>query len=150
MFFLKQKKVIFVVLIFLAMFVFAPALVRSAGLVPCGGDGEERCTVVHAFYLIARVTNWLLRVAGLFAVGQIIRTSWGFATAQGDEEAITTGKKSFTNIILGLCITMVAFMVINTIVNLLLLQGVKKCRVDLTKSWEYVVKIKESECQGGK
>lgn len=150
MFFLKQKNLFYLGIIVLSLFTFIPVLTNSAGLVPCGGNGEEPCTVLHAFYLVARVTNWLLRMAGAFAVYKIIGASWSLAISQGDEESITTNKKAFTNVVLGFCLTMISFMLINTVVNLVLLQGLQKCKVDLTQAWKYVTDIKQQGCQGGK
>jgi hypothetical protein len=149
MFNLKQKKFIYLGIILLSLISFLPLVTYSAGLVPCGGNGEKPCNVLDVFYLVARVTNWLLRVAGIYAVYKIVNISWNFATSQGEEEVLSVQKKAITNVVVGFCLTMIAFMLINTVVNLVLVQGIQKCKVDLRTAWTYL-SVKQSECQSTK
>lgn len=69
---LKQKIKIFLFVLFLAAFAQVPRAANAAGLVPCGGYGESPCNITHVFYMAALVTNWLMAVAGLYAVYQLV------------------------------------------------------------------------------
>ena len=79
----KQKA--FKIIIILAL-LSLPLVVSAAGLVPCGDTqhGEQPCTVYDVFYLIAHVTNWLIMVAGIYAVYKII--DGGFLAYCDDSE----------------------------------------------------------------
>ena len=118
----------------------APVLVRAAGLVPCGGDGEKVCGVSDIFVLIARVTNWLIMVAGIYAVFKIVQTGFNLVISMGNEEAITKNKKGLGNAIIGFAFTMMAFMLINTVVNVILRGATNdpKCKIDFTNPLTYL------------
>jgi hypothetical protein len=97
------------------------------GLIPCGtSDSEDgtrpsdSCTVEDIFRLIARVTNWLITFAGIFAVVRIVIAGFGMVTSVGSPEGISKNKKALTNAIIGLGIVLIAFILINTVVFTLL------------------------------
>ncbi len=124
------------ILIILALLT-VPFFVRAAGLVPCGGDGEAPCTVVDIFVLIARVTNWLIRVAGLYAVYEIISGGLWLALSMGDEESITKNKSRLTSAVVGFILVLFAYMLVNFAVNTLLVNnGCQK--LNLSNPWTYL------------
>src|SRR6185369_8598116 len=90
---------------------FAPHFSHAAGLVPCGGpNGEKPCTFQDIFTLVARVTNWLISMAGLFAVYNIISAGFWMVADMGNEEALAGRKKWLTNSVVGFVMVMMAFM----------------------------------------
>ncbi|PJC56203.1 hypothetical protein CO026_01625 [Candidatus Kaiserbacteria bacterium CG_4_9_14_0_2_um_filter_41_32] len=154
----KNKLIIVFSLIFalfvINTFILSPAVASAqtkGGLVPCGGyeaDGvtrERPCNVADIFVLIARVTNWLIMAAGIYAVFQIIVAGWWLAASVGNEEAITKHKNAITQALVGLVLVLCAYMFVNTAVNIIFLRGIEGCTIDLTDPLSYV-KIDQSQC----
>ncbi len=112
-----------------------PLFASARGLVPCGGDGENPCKFTDIFVLIARVTNWLLMFAGVFAVYQMVNNGFWLVITMGNEESITQRKKGLSNAIVGFVLAMLAFVFINTTVNLLLRS---RCNVDFKNPLSYL------------
>jgi hypothetical protein len=123
---------------------FEPA--RAAGLVPCGGSGENPCTVRDAFVLIARVTNWLIAMAGVYAVYEIINNSFWLVVTMGNEESITKRKTGIGNAVFGFIFVLCAYMLVNTAVNGLLLRG--SCKFELNDPLNYLtINNKSDTCK---
>jgi hypothetical protein len=139
---LKQKLLSITFIFFL---LFSPTFAFARGLVPCGGYEDDAgtvrepiCTVEHLFIMIARVTNWLISMVGVYATYILISTGFFLAIAQGDEEKLSTQKKRLTNAVLGFALVLMAFMFVNTIVNYLLARQQPNHKVDLTKPLCYL------------
>lgn len=155
---LKQKKILAGILMAFGLLVFAApnlayaqTVAPKGGLVPCGGynvDGkpEKPCTFLDIFAIIARTTNWLIGIAGMYAVFKIVQAGFWLTVSQGDEEAISTNKKSITNSIIGLVLTFMAFMLINTVVNYILVGGKPGYQLDLTNPTCYLAPTTQNEC----
>ncbi len=142
------KKQIFI-LILSAFVLTVPFAVSARGLVPCGGYSdssgtrEAPCTILDTFVLIARLTNWLIGVAGVYGVYVIINSSFGVITSMGNEENITKYKSTLANAVVGLVLVLMAFMLINTVVNGLLTRNFvtdkyPQCKLDLTNPITYL------------
>ncbi len=139
----KQNLKILVILLLFTL----PTFASAAGLVPCGGDApEEPCKLKDVFILIARVTNWLLSAAALYATYQISSAGLWMAISQGSEETITAKKKQLTEAVVGFVFAMMAFVFMNTLVNFLLLRGIEKCKIDLTNPLNYV-RVDQTACK---
>lgn len=121
--------------ILISVLLLLPALAAARGLVPCGNEGESPCTIVDIFTLIARVTNWLLMVAGIYAVYQLIFAGFNLIISIGNEEKIASNRKMINNAVAGFVFTMLAFLLINTAVNLILRS---KCVIDLKNPLNYL------------
>lgn len=148
---LKQKIILFSLIILMSVFSFAlaPKTVFARGLVPCGGYSDDQgtrekpCTVTDAFILVARVTNWLISVAGIYAMFKILQAGFGLTWTLGNEEAIAGLKKQITNAVLGICLVFMAFMLVNTVANYILGTGLigssdPKCKLNLTDPLTYL------------
>ena len=131
----KRKKLILILCLVFLLGVVQANFVHARGLVPCGGTGEAPCKLDDVFVLIARVTNFLLGFAGVFATFAIIRAGFWLVAAGGDEEAITKNKNALTQAVIGLVLSLMAFMFVNTAVNFLLHS---KCKLDLTNPLNYL------------
>ena len=149
--FKKQKIILAIITLSAALFLSAAPLVsHAAGLVPCGGPTESPCTVKDVFVLIARVTNWLIATAGLYAVYKVIDHGFWLVLSMGNEENITKHRSGIVDAVMGFCLVMIAFMIINTVVNFMLtrdmaLKNNPECRLDLTDPMNYLL-IKQNPC----
>src|SRR3989338_7141720 len=76
----------------------------AAGLVPCGGNGEDPCTPCHLWEMADRIIKFILILALPVLVVSLI---WGailFLTAVGNPQQIERGKKVMWNAIIGVLI----------------------------------------------
>jgi len=143
----KIKIITFVLPLFLLMGAIVPSLAQARGLVPCGGYADDKgtrepvCTFEYIFAMVARVTNFLITFAGLFAVFKITQAGFGMVRSMGNEEAITSAKNSLSNAVVGLVLVMMAYLLVNTVVNYLLLSNSpKELRVNLANPFDYLKK----------
>ncbi|MEK7617837.1 MAG: hypothetical protein AAB410_01710 [Patescibacteria group bacterium] len=135
---MSSKKQIFILL--LGLLVLTPFVASAAGLVPCGGPTESPCTLKDIFVLAIRTTNTLIGIAAIYAVYTIISAGFWLIVSMGEEEKITKNKKAIVHAVVGFVLTMMAFMIINTVVNLLLLNASQqKCQLDLKDPLNYLI-----------
>lgn len=120
----------------------APVFIEARGLVPCGGEGEKPCTVTDAFVLIAHTTNWLIMVAGIVAVYNIVGAGFWLTVSMGDQEAIVKHKKAILDAIVGFIMILMAFVFMNTLVNYLLRS---KCQINLSNPLTYLIITDEND-----
>ena len=135
----KKQKII--ITICTLVILTAPLFVKAAGLVPCGGTGESPCTVRDLFVIIARLTNWLIMVAGIYAVFQIVTAGFWLVTTMGNEENVTKYTKALSNAVVGFVLVMMSYILINTAVNGILLGSLpagSPLKVDLTNPFKYL------------
>lgn len=152
MLFWKQKIILFVFSFFL-LFSIAIPQPAAAALVPCGGYNTEYkrpCTVEDIFVLVAKVTNFLIGVSGVYAVYVICNNAFWMIVSMGNEEAITKTKEGMTNAIIGFVLVLFAYMLINTVVNVLLTRSLvtgsnPNCKLDLANPLTFL-KIDEANC----
>ncbi|OHA15709.1 MAG: hypothetical protein A3A10_01935 [Candidatus Tagabacteria bacterium RIFCSPLOWO2_01_FULL_42_9] len=110
---------------FLIAVVFAgfPLFVFALPLVPCGGSGQNPCTVSCFFVMVDRIINFILfaiaaplSATALMAAG--IMLVWG-----GSEKAIARGKDILKYTLIGLFLVFGAWLIIDLILGNLLNQG---------------------------
>lgn len=156
---LKQKKLVFVVLFLVTLFfsVSAPFLASARGLVPCGGyldaagtQRERPCGFLDIFALVAIVTNFLVAMAGVYAVYKIIESGFWLIVSAGNEENITKHRGGLTDAITGFVLVLMAYMLINTVVNVLLTRDLVTtknltCVLDLRNPQTYLL-INQNPC----
>lgn len=131
----KQKKLLLIAILSLTIVFCLPAVSHAAGLVPCGGPSEKPCTVLDAFYMLARVTNWLIMTAGIYAVFKLIWAGFDLVDSAGREEHITKAREQISEVIIGFFIVLGAYMFVNTAVNALLMS---KCKINFASPWTYI------------
>lgn len=85
-------------------------------LFPIGGLGGAQ-TLTGPSGLIYRVISLLLFVAGALAVLFVIIGGYQYITAAGNEEASEKGKKTLTNAVIGVVVIIMAYVIINVVVN---------------------------------
>jgi hypothetical protein len=113
-----MKKLVFTLLMILAPF-FA-----FAALVPCGGPGDDPCTLCDFVVLVDRVVKFLVLililpagVVGLMIAGVLL------LTAGGNAKQLEKGKSIFRQVLIGMVIAFAAWLVIDTILRGLLEEG---------------------------
>ena len=153
----KKQKIIISLFLVLGLTIFlAPHFSHAAGLVPCGGYGtdstqnERPCNLEDIFVMVAKLTNFLIAVAGMYAVYVIINNSFWLVVSSGNEENITKHKGGVTNAVVGLVLVLMAYMLVNTVVNVLLTRSLvtgtnPKCKLNLADPLTYL-SIKEGDC----
>ncbi len=80
-----------------------------------GSGSNKGCQLSDIFVLIARVANFLIGAAGVFAVFMIVYSGFQMVTSFGNEKSYGTARKHLTNAVIGFILVMIAFMVINTV-----------------------------------
>lgn len=102
----------------------------DAGLVICGrshqndimdragnpNDSTHACTLYDLFSIFARVINFMLAVAGFFAIFQIVRAGQSMVLAMGNPESLTAAKQALTNAVLGFALVLIAYVLIYAVV----------------------------------
>jgi hypothetical protein len=146
----KQKEIIKICSF--VVFFSLPAFAFARGLVPCGGDGEKVCGLSDIFVLIARVTNWLIMAAGAYAVYKIVNSGFMLVISMGNEESITKNRKALSSAVVGFVFTMMAFMFINTVVNIILRGATNdpECKIDFTDPMTYLDNNGVDKCNKSK
>jgi hypothetical protein len=143
---LKQKKLLLAAFLLATVVFSMPFYSHARGLVPCGGykddagtQREAPCNFCDIFSLIALVTNWLITAAGIYAVFQIVISGFWLVTTMGEEEKITKYKSGLTNAVVGFVLVMMAFIIVNTAVNYILLDGnAESLKVQLSNPYSYI------------
>ncbi len=86
----------------LSVFLLAlPAIVSAAGLIPCGGDGEDPCQTCHFYMLISNVSGWLAVVLGIVVTIMIMVAGLRLVMSAGDASAKAGAKKLIANGLIG-------------------------------------------------
>ncbi len=99
---------------------FTPYVIIAAGLVPCGGAGEDPCQACHVVVLINTVVGWLVGVLGTVAAIMIIVSGLRLVTSSGDVSAKTDAKKKITNLLIGYAIVLAGWLLVDTGLKMLL------------------------------
>lgn len=127
----------------------SPAMAQARGLVPCGGYADDKgarepaCSPQFFFAMAARVINFLIAAAGIYAVFQMVFSGFRLIISMGNEEDVTTNKKALTNVVVGFVLVLMAYVLINTVINFILLDGApKEFKVDLANPFNYLVPAK--------
>ena len=141
----KQKIIILAAVLF---FIIVPHFASASGLVPCGNNGQNPCTVLDIFTLVAQVTNWLIGLAGVYAVFKLIQAGFWMVVSVGNEEAITTRKKQIESALLGFVLVLFAYMFVNTAVNSILVNNIPGCQINLKQPLNYL-QINPNNCKSG-
>ena len=103
-------------LISFLVFFLLPVLVRAAGLVPCGGSGEDPCTLCHLFVLRNNIIKFVMfkLVPGL-AVLMLIVGGIMFFFAGAKPETLKQARGVITSVVIGLLLVFCAWIIVNTI-----------------------------------
>lgn len=104
----------------IAVVVFVPFVAHAqfAGpLVPCGGTGQDPCTVCHLYNLVDNLVNFLTAIAIPLATLAIIAGGFFLLTSGGSPGRRERGKSAISAGIIGVAIALGAWLIIGTIVS---------------------------------
>lgn len=126
-----MKKIISIVSLFISFTLFAFTGVQSvsaqSGLVPCGyqevlpgGDAKvaaEDCTFEDFIILAKLVMNFLLfTIAVPVAAISFAWAGWLYLSAAGNESKVAEAHRIFGYVVLGLCVALAAWLIVNALV----------------------------------
>jgi hypothetical protein len=110
------------VLFFLVLIV-VPLFTYAAGLVPCGGPNEPACQTCHVIELVNRVVSWLVLILGTVAAIIIVYAGFKLVTSGGNRHAKEDAKSMISNMIIGYCIVLAGWLLVDTGMKMLLTDG---------------------------
>lgn len=99
--------------IFVGLLIVLPVWVYSAGLVPCGGYGEDPCQTCHVVSLMSNVINWLILILGFLAALVIIYAGARLVISTGNVSELEQAKKIMTSMIIGYVIVLAGWLIID-------------------------------------
>lgn len=85
------------------------------GIVPCGGPGQEQCTIGQISQLGRNVFNFLMGIAAIAAVAAIVVAGFRYVGSRGDPSVLADAKQRLTNAIIGFLILLFTVVIVNTI-----------------------------------
>ncbi len=108
-----NKKIIWFIAFILLLL---PIVSFAKGLVPCGGTGGERpCTSCDFLTLIQRIITFGLKLTFIVAIVLIIIAGFNVMFSGGDSGKVAKAWGGVKNVIIGLAIILVAWVVVNTL-----------------------------------
>jgi heme/copper-type cytochrome/quinol oxidase subunit 2 len=112
--------------LFFPMLVKAQAVsdgLRSSGFSSIFGNGplQQQTSITG---LIVQIIKIMLFFSGIIAVVFVIIGGYFYITSQGNEEQAEKGQKTMTNALIGVVVTILSYVIVNVISNLVL-QGAR-------------------------
>lgn len=80
-------------------------------------SGDEE-TKIFVWTVVLNITSMILGIAGYLAIGLVIWGGFQYMLAQGDPGKLAKGKKTVTNAVIGLVVTMSASIISGTIASI--------------------------------
>lgn len=90
-----------------------PVVTYAAGLVPCGGEGEEPCQVCHVVFLTSNVMEWLATILLVIYVLLIMVMGIRMVSSGGNSDAKTTALRVIGNATIGYIIFLTGWMLVD-------------------------------------
>jgi type IV secretory pathway VirB2 component (pilin) len=118
----------------IALFLFLSAgFAEAAGLVPCGGTGQETCRLCHFFKLIDNLLDFLLlRMVPVVAVLMIVVAGAMLFFGGVNSKMLSQAKAIITSVVIGLIIIFTAFLIVGTVLSAIGLAG---WTTDIYRNW---------------
>jgi len=123
------KKLLF----FLFPLIFFPFIVSAAGLVPCGGPGEDPCTLCHLFVLVDSIIDFLIfNLVPPIALLMIIIGALMLIFSMDNPQIVSTGKRILKSVVIGLVIIYASYSLVGWF---LVSIGLADWVEDIYRSW---------------
>ena len=115
-------RLIGLILILAIAVMLVPQSAQAISLVPCGRSDQAntpqaQCTLIDLIALIVRMINYLISVAAIVAIYEVLGAGWWIIVSMGDAEKIQKHKEGLMNAIIGFAIVVLAFIFLNLLVN---------------------------------
>lgn len=97
-----------------------PLATLAAGLVPCGGRGEQMCDkdICFLLKLLDNVSDWFVAVAGIIVIILIIIGGLKMVISMGSLDAKTSARKFIATAIIGYAGILLAWVLVDTLLKL--------------------------------
>jgi len=120
-----MRKILLIIFSGLLLFSFFSLVqAQEEGLVPCDLTGPNRCTFCHLFVLFDNIVDFLLlRIIPVLTALMIAVGGFMYVISQGKPETLSRVKSLFTNIVIGLAIVYGAWVIVNTFLMIIGVQG---------------------------
>jgi len=105
-----------------------------AGLVPCGGIGQNACTMCDLIALVQNLLNLFVKVI-IWYVAIFFIMYGGFLLIIGKK---TQGIQTIKRVLIGLAIILLAWTLVNTIIYIIGPKAVDESGMPLGKSWNRI------------
>ncbi|MDD5639911.1 MAG: pilin [Candidatus Pacebacteria bacterium] len=111
----------FFCLFFLVLPIFIHADTSSSGLVPCGNEGEDACTLNDLLYtLIPNVIQYILyTIVPILAVLWFVFAGFKMMTSSGDPAKFKEGKNMLIYGAVGIILVFSAYIIVETFLKLI-------------------------------
>lgn len=96
-----------------------PAVTFAQGLVPCGNPGQDQCQFTHLLDLISNVINFIFIMIVPIAAALFVWWGFRYIISADDAQLRQSLKGYFKNLIIGIIIVMVAWLVVATLLKAL-------------------------------
>lgn len=108
-----------IILFLISYFLFPVFSVNAAGLVPCGGTGQDSCTWCHFGDLALNIVNFMMYL--IFPLAAVIIVVGGIfiMTSGGSSARFSKGKEMITAAVIGILIALLSWIIIDTIIQTL-------------------------------
>ena len=109
------KKILIITLVFSYLI---PLQTQAAGLVPCGGEGEDPCQLCHVFVMANNILGQLFTwVVPTIAVLMLVIGGVMFLFAGARPNMMAQAKGIITSVVVGLLIIFSAWVIVNTVLK---------------------------------
>lgn len=121
-----RKSIILLVILCNIAVVLLPSAVSAQGgfhFVPCGNEYDKDgkitnpCKFPDLIIMIVRVINYLISVAAIVAMYQVLSAGFWLTAALGNPEKIEQNKKALSHAVVGFGIIILAFVMVNLLVS---------------------------------
>lgn len=127
-----MKKILSTFFLLLFVFFLITTQVQAAGLVPCGGTGEQACSFCDLSKLIGNVFNYAIKIVIVVATLMLVIGGGMLFFAGADPGMLTKAKSLIKSTVIGLVIIFAAFMIVGVILNSI---GLASWAADFYKDW---------------
>jgi len=90
----------------------------AAGLVPCGGSGENPCNWCFFGELFSRVVDFIMKLVFPLAAVMIVVGGAMIMTAGGSSGRFEKGKEMITGAVIGILVALLSWIFIDTIISM--------------------------------
>ncbi len=110
-----MKKFLFsLTLILVLAFSLFPAVSNAAGLVPCGGTGQDMCTLCHLIVGIQGIITFGFKIMVIIGIIMLVAAGILYIVSAGNEGMMETAKSLIKNALIGFTLILTAWLIVTT------------------------------------